>query len=423
MKKLRILACAFTCCPPGQPGFTGGEDLLGWNIIKQISKYHETWILTQGEDRASIEDTCKKEPNSNLHFLYVDLPRWLRFMLKIQGGHQIYYYFWQLKSYFTAKKLHKQEKFDLFHHITYANDWMASFVGALLPVPYVRGPGGGAHSTPEGFQKEYSLSGRFWEKMRAPGQWMFRRDPFFVKGQQRASAILVCNHEAQDHLPADWASKSQLFPVSGISSEDLAIYKDRSSDPNVFRVLSAGSLIRVKGFGLTVKSFKSFSDRHPKAKLTIVGTGPEETRLKLTVRQLGIEEKVDFIGWLSREELLKKMAECDVFLFPSLRDGGGTVVIEAMSMATPVIGLENGGPGLHITEETGIKINPTYPQKTVSDLAEALERLYADEGLRHKMGDMGRVRAETMYHWDRLGERLRDIYLQAVPKGTLQNSK
>ena len=84
MKKLRILACAFTCCPPGQPGFTGGEDLLGWNLIKQISKYHETWILTQGEDRASIEDTCQREPNSNLHFLYVDLPRWLRFLLKIK---------------------------------------------------------------------------------------------------------------------------------------------------------------------------------------------------------------------------------------------------------------------------------------------------------------------------------------------------
>ena len=86
--------------------------------------------------------------------------------------------------------------FDAFHHVTYANDWMASYIGALLPVPYIRGPGGGAHRTPKGFEEEYQLGGRVWEKVRVAGQWIFRHDPAFLIGQNRASAILVCHDES-----------------------------------------------------------------------------------------------------------------------------------------------------------------------------------------------------------------------------------
>jgi glycosyltransferase involved in cell wall biosynthesis len=104
------------------------------------------------------------------------------------------------------------------------------------------------------------------------------------------------------------------------------------------------------------------------------------------------------------------MASSDVLLFPSLRDGGGTVVIEAMSAARPVVCLNAGGPGLHITESCGIKVDPQSPPKTVADLAAALERLYLDDGLRERMGAAGRERARESYHWDKLGDRLMEIY-------------
>jgi len=143
MSGQRILACTFTCCPPGTPGFTGGEDVLGWNLLQQIARFHEVWALTHVEDRSSIEQAIAERPVNGLHFHYVGLPSWLRPLLQFQGGHQFYYYLWQIKAYFSARRLHRKLGFDLFHHITYANDWMTSFIGALLPVPYVRGPGGG----------------------------------------------------------------------------------------------------------------------------------------------------------------------------------------------------------------------------------------------------------------------------------------
>ena len=61
MTRRRILACAFTCCPPGTPGFSGGEDLLGWNLLQQIARVHEVWALTQEEDRLTIEQSLAEQ--------------------------------------------------------------------------------------------------------------------------------------------------------------------------------------------------------------------------------------------------------------------------------------------------------------------------------------------------------------------------
>ena len=414
MKSYRVLACAFTCCPPEAQGFSGGEDVLGWNMLMQIARFHQVWALTQNEDREAIELALEQRPVSNLNFHFIDLPHILRPLLRYQGSHQLYYYLWQIKAFFAARRLHKELNFNLFHHITYANDWMVSFIGALLPVCYVRGPGGGAHRTPKGFDKEYSLGGRLWEKVRTLGQWVFRHDPIFIKGQNRAGAILICNRESISGIPEKWVHKVQVFPVNGVSSGDLALANKAPVADGQFRVLSAGSLIRVKGFSLAIKAFKEFAAKFPSSELKIIGSGPEEARLKALGEGSRLDSKVKFLPAVQRNELLTEMASCDVFLFPSLRDGGGAVVIEAMSMGKPVVCLDAGGPGMHVTEECGISIKPHSPEDATHRLAEALERLHQDEKLRLKLGRAAKERAEQVYHWDRLGERLMEVYQQAV---------
>ena len=410
MAEQRILASAFTCCPPGKPGFSGGEDTLGWQLLQQIARSHQVWALTQTEDREDIEQVLSEQPIPNLHFVYVDLPRWLHPLLRIQGGHQFYYYLWQIKAYFAARHLHKRQQFQLFHHITYANDWMVSFIGALLPIPYVRGPGGGAHRTPKGFEREYTVGGRVWEKIRAVGQWLLRRDPFYTLGQNHASAILVCNPESVAEMSRNWPSKVHLFPVTGISSADLAQNRPADATDSPFRVLSAGSLIRIKGFGLAIKAFGQFSDRYPETEFNIVGSGPEEPRLRSLIHSSSLDAKAHLLGQMPRAELLSQMGAHDVFLFPSLRDGGGAVVIEAMASGKPVVCLDVGGPGMHINDNWGFKIAATSPREAVHELAAALERLYLDRNLCQRMGRAARERAEEFYHWDKLGEQLMQIY-------------
>ena len=387
---------------------------MGWNLVQQAGRRHQIWALTRAEDMASIEPELKKGALKNVQFCYVGLPRWLSPLLKIQGGHQFYYHLWQLKAYFVARKLHRQLGFDLFHHITYGNDWLANFIGAFLGVAYVRGPGGGGHRTPKGFGSEYPLGGRVWEQVRSVGQWIFRHDPVYIRGQDRARAILVCNAESAATMKDRWSHKTHLFPVSGFSAGDMNVAVKADEDSGHFRVVTAGSLIRVKGFGLAIKAFAEFTNGQPQTELVIIGSGPEERRLRALVEKSQLQDKVHFIPWLNRDELLAQMASADVFLFPSLRDGGGTVVVEAMALGKPVVCLDNGGPGFHITDDWGMKIAPTAPEEAVHRLAEALRLLYQSETLRVDLGNSARERVKKFYQWDKLGDRLMKIYLDAV---------
>lgn len=415
-RKLRILACAYACSPTaGAERFGGGESILGWNMVQQLARFHQVWVLTHAGNRPAIEASEQREPLSNVRFQYLDLPRWLGHLQQIQGGIQFYAYLWQIRAYFEARRLHGLFKFDAFHHITYANDWMASFIGALLPVPYIRGPGGGAHRTPKGLLNQYTFRGRLWERLRAAGQWLFRHDPFFAAGQSRAHAILVCNPEALEALPQKWRCKAHLFSVNGVSSADLALFVPRKPEDSTFRILSAGKFLRIKGFGLAIQSFAAFSQKYPGSEFTIVGDGPEFRHLDDLVRESGLQEQVRFEQWMPRADLLNKMASCDVFLFAGLRDGGGAVVVEAMSMGKPVVCLDIGGPAMHVTKDSGIKIAATSTEHCVKEMANALEQLYLDPKFRGELGKAARERAVQMYHWDRAGERMLEIYQRAFP--------
>jgi len=416
-EKLKVLTCTYACISDPDRRFgDGGEGVLGWNIVKQLARFHQTFVLTHSENRETIEKALKRESLPNVNFYYLDLPRWLHLLNRFSGGVQIYAYLWQIKAYFVARKLHKKFYFDVFHHLTYANDWMASFIGAFLPISYIRGPGGGAHYVPRGFLSEFSFFNRFSQYLRSIGQWFFRHDPFFILGQKRARAILVCNRESFEAIPKKWQDKTYLFPVNGISKEDLELLsKTEKKDNNKFKVLSTGKLLPIKGFSLAIKAFKIFSDKFPETKFEIIGDGPELICLKNLVQQLRIKDKVQFKNWKPRDKFLAELASCDVFLFPSLRDGGGQVVVEAMAAGKPVICLDIAGPGFHIENDWGIKIKPDFPEKAIKEMAEALEKLYFDKELRIRLSKAARERAEKFYHWDRLGESLLKIY-QSVLK-------
>jgi glycosyltransferase involved in cell wall biosynthesis len=443
-ERLKVLVCAYACLLESGSPVSGGEATLGWSMVKQLARFHDVWVLTATSNRVGIEAEKEQRPVPYITFCYVDLPAFARPLLRFPGGVQLYAYFWQVRAYFAARKLHQQVKFDVFHHVTFANDWMASYVGALLPVPYLRGPGGGSHRTPPAFLREYTFSARMWERFRVFGQWVLRHDPIFMIGQRRAKALLLCNREAAEAVPKRFKNKVQLFPVNGFSDEDLRIISAGTTSgaaqgsqagvepPGVrteqaqagsaeaasvrrgLEVLSAGKLLGLKAFPLAIRAFARFAEHHADARFTIVGEGPERPRLEQLIRELGMEKQVRLTRWAPRHELLAMMRQCDVFLFPSLRDGGGAVVVEAMAAGRPVICMDLAGPGLHITPECGIKVTARSPREAIELMAQALETLHKDEELRLKMGHGGRLRAEQNYSWAHLGERLLKIYQEAL---------
>jgi glycosyltransferase involved in cell wall biosynthesis len=416
-RRARILVSAYACNPAGDPHLHPGEDLVGWHLVGQLAKVHEVWVITHAYNRPEIE-RAGGPARTKAHFLYVKLPSFVRLLYRVSFGERIYYYLWQILAWRTAVRLHKRIHFDLAHHLTFGNYWMPSFIGAFLPVPFIWGPIGGGQKIPRVFFKEFSLMEKLSEWGRDAAQWVGRNLLLSRRiCMSRAKAILVCNRETKAMFPKKYWPKISYFPVNGISPSELARRAPALHGKAGLRLLTAGRLIRLKAFDIVVRAFALARREDPRARLEIVGQGPEEPALRRLASELGLGRSVSLVPWLSRESLLKRMRASDGFVFASLRDGGGAVVVEAMASGIPVVCLNLGGPGFHIRDQWGIKVNSAPPERVVEEMARAILRLDRDPALRQRLGRRGWLQAKDAYLWDRLGERLARIEGQVARSG------
>jgi len=412
---MRVLISAYACNKGGDLSLHPGEDLVGWQIATKVARNHEVWVLTEEYNKVKHDVVPP-----NMHIVYIRIPFLFEILYKIDFLRRIYYYLWQIKAYFVGRKLDKMYNFDIVHHLTFGNDWMPSFVGAFLGKPFLWGPIGGGQKTPKPLKKEYTVIGNFKEFVRDFAQFIGRH--FLISRRltaKRAKKILVCNEETKKCFPQNLRNKIDYFPVNGLSEEELQLLSQRrKQESEPFRVLTAGRLHRLKGFGLVIKAFAKFKEKVGEipCELIIVGDGEERKNLFKLVKKLDIENSVKFKGWLSREELLEEYTKADVFVFLSFRDGGGAVVVEAMGAGLPVIALNSGGPGFHIKSDWGFLVEPDKPSVVVEKTAEILERLYRDEGLRASLGRRAMERVKEYYLWEKLANRIDAYYREILDK-------
>jgi glycosyltransferase involved in cell wall biosynthesis len=161
-------------------------------------------------------------------------------------------------------------------------------------------------------------------------------------------------------------------------------------------------------------AFTRFVQEFPQSEYWLVGDGPERKNLERLAGELGVADKVRFWGALSRAEALKKLAECDVLVHPSLHDSGGWVCVEAMAAGRPVICLDLGGPALQVTRETGFKIPARTPEQAVAEMAEAMLKLATDETLRRRMSEAARRRVREEYNWSSKAAMLQRVLQEEI---------
>jgi glycosyltransferase involved in cell wall biosynthesis len=406
---MKALLSAYAC----EPG-KGSEPGIGWNWVRQIARFAEVWVITRSNNREAIEKALAEEPLPNVHWVYFDLPRWARFWKKGQRGVHLYYYLWQLGIYFLVRRLHRQVGFDLIHHVTFGNYWLPSFL-ALLHVPFIWGPVGGGESAPRAFYRTLSRRGKIYEFLRDIARWIGEHDPFTRLTARKAVIALATTNETTKRLTSLGARKVEV--LSHVALPSAEIVELSSLPPHLsspFRLISLGRLLHWKGFDLGFRAFARLVQEFPDSEYWIVGDGPERKNLEQLARKLGIIDKVRFWGALPRSEALKKLAECDVLVHPSLHDSGGWVCVEAMAAGRPVICLDLGGPALQVTEETGFKIPAYAPEQVIEDMAKAMKRFAQDSRLRIRMGEEGRKRVWESFSWERRGKEIQEIYLKIL---------
>ncbi|MEQ1843596.1 MAG: glycosyltransferase, partial [Verrucomicrobiales bacterium] len=148
-------------------------------------------------------------------------------------------------------------------------------------------------------------------------------------------------------------------------------------------------------------------------RLRIVGDGPMRTTLEKQAGILGLSDEVEFAGLVTPERMPEEFQDSDLFCFPSIREFGGAVVLEAMAAGVPCVVVDHGGIGEYVTPACGIKIRPESRDYLVAKFAESLVALSADESL---LGDMGEaaVRRAHEFSWEAKVRRIEAIIGEAI---------
>jgi glycosyltransferase involved in cell wall biosynthesis len=327
----------------------------------------DTWVITRADYKQSIEEELQRIPERDtLHFVYVELPSRARFWQRELRGLRIYYLLWQIAALRKARKLHREVGFDVVWHLTWASAWIGS-LGALTGPPFVYGPVGGCVGTLWRMLPHVGLRGASYELARGAvhvaGRYL---NPLARISWRKADLILVQNHETRAWLPARHRSRAQIFPNALVRDEVHLPQLDRAGRPTA---LFAGRLEGFKGVFLALRALR----RLPEWRLVICGTGSDEQRLRKLAIRLGVDDRIEWVGWVDRLQVLRHMQEADAFIFPSWHEEAGAAVLEALSAGLPVVGLDRGGVPILVGDSGRIVSSRGGAEALARRLADALE--------------------------------------------------
>jgi glycosyltransferase involved in cell wall biosynthesis len=215
----------------------------------------------------------------------------------------------------------------------------------------------------------------------------------FLEVVWRNSASVVANSKGLRDLARAFDSHFEIPIIPNGVDLDLYTSPQRSWQPSV--LLSVGRLVYQKGFDLGIRALARL--RHLDWQWHIAGDGPEMGALKALAREQGIGDRVVFLGWQSRQELIQCYKQSNLFLFPSRHEGMPNAVLEAMASGLPVIASRiSGNEELVQHEKTGLLVE----SENVDALESALRSLFENPSLRKSMGMAARQRVEKSFGWE-----------------------
>lgn len=177
------------------------------------------------------------------------------------------------------------------------------------------------------------------------------------------------------------------------------------------QLLYTGRLAAVKGLPDLFDAIHQLNESGTSCRLVITGKGEYRAVLEEKAANLGIENQIEFVGFVSRDELVSLYETSDAFVFPTYYEGLPTSVLEAMAAGLPIV--STTAPGVRDLlnhEETGLLGAPG----DVEALTQNIQRVVDDDALRSELGNRARQITETRYDWEIVSQTLKPIYEQVA---------
>lgn len=389
-KASSILISAYAC----EPG-VGSEPGVGWNWVNKLAaEYDELHVVTRTGDRyidkngvkkvrdsrANIKAAIAQKPfSSQVHFHYYDLPNFIANQERTLWGDMLNVYWWEVMAFFFMKKRFKKKQFDVAQKVTIVSHRFPSFAWYFAKY-YIHGPIAGGERFPLSMLAIFSLKNRIKELARFFFQQTPKIDPLVLLSLKKADEIIAVTPESKSILPAGPQKRCRVQQaVSLLGDEDF----DAAANPSInkaegpLKLLFVGRLVEWKGIGIVLRALANLGDDIP-VQLNIAGSGGDGPIFKQFAETHNLP--VNFLGQVARDELAELYSSHDLFVFPSLRDSGGFVILEAKAYQLPCLVLKLGGPAMHCDEATDI-IVPVEGKKLnqiVDEVAQSIRIFYQE---------------------------------------------
>lgn len=301
------------------------------------------------------------------------------------------------------------ERFDIAHQLM---PQAARYYSPLrhFDIPYVIGPLGGALDTPKAFRAEVGSAPMF-TRLRGLDATRFRLDPWLRASYARAACILGVAPYVKDVLSAIPLARFESVLELGV--DDVTPKRERQSEAGHLRVLHVGRAVRTKGLRDVIRALALIPDL-PGVTLTSAGAGEELELCRAEAGRLGVADRVNFLGQVSRAEVEELYGAHDLFCFPSFREPAGGVLYEAMRHGLPVITADRGGPSSIIDASSGLKVPVTDPAAFAADIAAALRQMAMSPENRAILGDGARAKVLREGLWSEKAERMVRLYKEII---------
>ena len=415
----RVLILAEDCNPewPSLP-------IVGYNFARALAGQVDATVVTHIRNRENIEAAGEMTDR----VVYVD-NEWLaapmyKLATLLRGGSEVAWSTNQIMAYLPYLTFERQAlrrfrkdlragRFDIVHRITPMSPTLPSFVSGRTRQPFVIGPLNGNLDWPAAFAEEQKREREMIRKLRG----LYRYLPFSRSTYRNSACVLAAfQHTIRDLRYAD-PDKIVHFPEIGFDParfHSTGRAAPLSSDAPK-RFLYVGRLVPYKVPEVAVRAFAS-SEALKGHLLHVVGDGPELDRLQQIVAEAKAEDRVIFEGRKTQAEVAEFMRACDVFVFPSIRELGAGVVIEAMASGIVCLVTNYGAPGDLVAGGRGVRIELQPLDGLVQSYRDAMERCLDRPEEHAEMALRAETYARSLYPWDAKAAYTLKIY-EAILEG------
>ena len=393
--KIKIFVSAYACEPN-----LGSEIGVGWHWVLEMSKYFDLWVLTRQSNQASIEAWLIENPcYNNIHFIYYDLPYYLRFWKKGMRGVRTYYSIWQKVTNSIVKRTMQKNDIKIYHLLTYGNAiWSVSKYGQKQF--FIWGPTSVGDGIPHEYTRHYGRKSQIIEKLRRLSVKTLPFNKGFHRRCKDANLIFCKTETTFNNIPEAYRSKALVFTDVAVETINTSNYVcTRENTDKTIKYYAVGRLDAWRGFDLLIEAFAEAFKLNSNIRLEILGKGTDKNRLQELIKKYQLDAVILLGGQVSMEEYYQKMANCDVVVNPCLKEGAVTTAFDSMSFGKPLICIETGGYTRFFNNDYAVLITQTSREEVISKLTDGILQLTDSEERKLKGAKAKEIGKQFGWHW------------------------